>query len=40
MIASIIVPIYNTPIEWLNLAVESIKTQTYKDLQILLIDDC
>jgi glycosyltransferase involved in cell wall biosynthesis len=40
MIVSVIVPIYNTPSEWLNLAIESIKTQTYKDLQILLIDDC
>jgi len=40
MIASVIVPIYNTPTEWLKLSIESIKAQTYKDLQILLIDDC
>lgn len=40
MIVSIIVPIYNTPEEWLRIAVESIKSQTHKDLQILLIDDC
>lgn len=40
MIVSVIVPIYNTPTEWLKVAIESIKAQTYKDLQILLIDDC
>jgi GT2 family glycosyltransferase len=39
-LVSVIIPIYNTPAEWLNTAVESIKGQTYKDLQILLIDDC
>jgi glycosyltransferase involved in cell wall biosynthesis len=40
MKVSVIIPVYNTPAEWLHLAVESTKNQTYKDLQILLIDDC
>ncbi|MBO7397990.1 MAG: glycosyltransferase family 2 protein, partial [Clostridia bacterium] len=35
---SVIVPVYKTE-EYLNQCVESILNQTYKDLEILLIDD-
>ena len=35
---SVIVPIYNTK-QYLEKCIESIRAQTYKDLEILLIDD-
>ena len=36
---SIIVPVYNTPIEYLKKCIESLVSQTYRDIEILLIDD-
>lgn len=36
---SVIVPVYNTPIEFLNMCVKSIATQTEKNIELLLIDD-
>ncbi len=39
MLVSIIMPIYNTPTEWLVQSIESILIQTYTDFQLLLIDD-
>lgn len=39
MKVSVIVPTYNRP-ETLVRAVDSIKNQTYKDLEIIIVDDC
>lgn len=36
---SVIVPIYNTPVEFLRTCIKSISSQTYKNLEVLLIDD-
>ena len=36
---SLIIPIYNTPINYLKKCLNSIYTQTYKNLEIILIDD-
>lgn len=36
---SVIVPVYNTPEEYLEECIKSILTQTYEDLEILIIDD-
>ena len=36
---SIIVPVYNTPIEYLKKCIESLVSQTYRDIEILLVDD-
>lgn len=36
---SVIIPVYNTIPEWLVLSVQSILDQTFKDFEILLIDD-
>jgi GT2 family glycosyltransferase len=37
---SVLMPIYNTPIEILKEAVESILKQTYKDLEVVVVVDC
>lgn len=37
---SVIVPIYNSSPKLLNKCVESILSQTYKDFQLILVDDC
>lgn len=36
---SVIMPVYNTPEEWLRESIESILNQTYKDFEFLIIDD-
>lgn len=36
---SVIVPIYNTPKKYLDVALEGIKNQTYKNIQVILVDD-
>ncbi len=36
---SIIIPVYNTPQEYLNRCIDSVLTQTFKDIEILVIDD-
>lgn len=37
---SVIMPNYNTPIEYLELAIESILSQTYSNFEFVIIDDC
>lgn len=37
---SVLVPVYNVKKKWLDLAVESVKKQTYKDWELCLVDDC
>ena len=36
---SVIVPVYNTPVKFLNACIKSIASQTYKNVELLLIDD-
>lgn len=36
---SIIVSVYNTPIEYLDECLDSLKNQTYKNIEIILVDD-
>lgn len=36
---SVIMPVFNTPEEWLRQSVESILNQTYSDFEFLIIDD-
>ncbi len=36
---SIIMPIYNAPVKWLNLAIESLKNQTYTNWELIAVDD-
>lgn len=36
---SIIVPVYNTPAEYLRRCIDSIKKQTFQDLEVIIIDD-
>ncbi len=39
-VVSIIMPVYDTPIEWLHRAVESIENQYYKNWELCIVDDC
>ena len=36
---SIIMPIYNAPVKWLDLAVESLKKQSYTNWELIAVDD-
>lgn len=36
---TVILPVYNSNTEWLSSAIESVLNQTYKDFQLLIIDD-
>ena len=36
---SILLPVYNTPKEWLTDSVQSILNQTHKDFELLILDD-
>lgn len=38
-LVSVIVPVYNTPVEFLRTCIKSISSQTYRNLELLLIDD-
>ena len=37
---SVVMPTYNTPVEFLEEAVNSILTQTFRDFEFIIIDDC
>ena len=37
---SVIMPSFNTPVEMLAKAVDSILEQTYRDFEFIIIDDC
>ena len=36
---TILMPVYNTKVEWLSEAIESVLNQSYKDFEFLIIDD-
>lgn len=38
-VISVIMSVYNEPIEWLNMAVESILNQTYRDIEFIIVND-
>ena len=37
---SIVMPVYNVEIKWLDKAIESIEKQNYKNWEICIADDC
>ena len=37
---SVVMPTYNTPIPYLQEAVESVLNQTFRDFELVVIDDC
>lgn len=37
---SIVMPVYNTPVQWLRRAIESIQAQYYTDWELCVVDDC
>ena len=39
-LVSIITPVYNTPLDVLEAAINSVRTQTYENWQLCLVDDC
>ena len=39
ILVSVILPIYNTPEEWVRLAIESVLNQSFKQLECILIND-
>ena len=40
LLISVIMPNYNTSVEYLSLAVDSILSQTYENFEFIIIDDC
>lgn len=36
---SVLLPVYNTPSDWLIVAIESVLKQTYQDFELLLLND-
>ena len=36
---TVLMPVYNTNVQWLSEAIESVLNQTYKDFAFLIIDD-
>ncbi|MEN3931042.1 glycosyltransferase [Microvirga sp. W0021] len=37
---SIIMPVYNTPVQWLERAIQSLQEQTYTNWELCAVDDC
>jgi glycosyltransferase involved in cell wall biosynthesis len=40
VLVSIIIPVYNTELNYLEQCIESIKNQSFSDYEIVIIDDC
>lgn len=39
MLISILIPVYNTPIEYINECIGSINSQTYQDFEVIIVND-
>lgn len=39
-VISVIMPVYNAPLEWLDAAIESVRSQIYKEWELCIADDC
>lgn len=37
---SVIMPVYNAPLEWLDAAIESVRSQIYQEWELCVADDC
>lgn len=37
---SILMPVYNVDVKWLEIAIESIKSQNYRNWELCIVDDC
>ena len=39
MLISILIPVYNTPIEYIKECIQSINSQTHQDFEVIIVND-